>query len=394
MKKASTWLNHLHHGRLYLTRHPLQSLLSGFGIAFALCLLTLTHASRRGTYRSMMQEFEGLGRKTALLYVHEQKPLPERFFQTLARYCKQRQWQFIPVYETQVWVNLAGLPHNARLLSSVSEFQQLFRPLLQSGRILEKGDHHLDRLLIGATLADKVQFLETNPHIKLAQRWFQVTGVVEKLQAGGGQVRQFLDMGGAALVIRTLEDLADRKNPLKFALIRVDSEREILELGRLFEEILRAEKLEHLRLDLRLPLEQQELASRSEQLLLAHGSLVSGVCLFLGSLGILISYQLQLGYRREEFGTMVALGASKAYICKNLFMEVLLLASLSGLVGLIFGLLFTLVWSHLGASALYIHAMDMVQSLITLCLVSLLTGSVPALLVLRLDAARLLRFQR
>ena len=390
MRRGLAPRRHLHYAIRYLGRHLQQSLMTGSGIALALCLLTLTNASRRGTHESMMEQFQGLGQNAALIFAPEDRLLPERFYSGIRQLCDNRGWSFIPVFEEAATVNAANLPLNTRILLTTPAFLQRFQPHLVRGRLLQQEDAHMARLLIGSTVA--AESGQQNPtHLKLNGLWYQVIGEMDQLQAGGSQVHQYLDVARAVLVIRDLDTL--RRGRMKFALIETRTADEITNMASVLNGFLEEENLA-VQLDLRLPLKQRDLTARSENLLLAHGTLVSMVCLLLSSLGILISYHLQLNYRREEFGTLVALGASARLIGGNLFMEVLLLSGCSGILGLVLGIVGGHLWAFIGAMPMSFHLLDLLYGLAVLLVVALLTGSVPALMALRLDPIQLLRLNR
>ena len=280
-----------------------------------------------------------------------------------------------------------------RTLYTNQAFLDHFEPSLVWGRLLMEKDRHTDRLLLGTGLAADLNFREQEPYVKVGGTWFQVTGTVAGLRVGGGQIHQFLDISQALVGVHETDRLLTEGRPLRFALVRTGDADEIPDLQLSFTRFLDQEKLSGLKLDLRLPLKQRELARRSRNLLLGHGPLISVLCLGLSCLGILVSYHLQLNYRREEFGTLVALGASRAYIGRMLLAEVLVLTGGSGVLGLLLGVGVGQACSLAGLPMLF-HPYDLAWDLTILGLVSLLTGSVPALAALRLDPIELLRLNR
>lgn len=390
---ASPLRRFVFHGWRFLRRHPGSSLLSGIGVFAALLLLTLTHASRRGTDAELARQFRGLGQDTALLYVHEKRPLPERFFRGLHQLCLDRRWQFVPVFETPVHAGISGAPRQTRLLHSTPDFLPAFVPRLRWGRLPEDRDRHIARLLLGRDLAQELAFDTSNPHVKADGRWYQVLGVLDGLDHGGAQIHQFLDLDNALLAIDDPEKLADQERPLRFALIRLSEDDQHDELEAAFADLRLRNGLEQLAVELRLPLRQATLAARSRGLLLAHGSLVSLVCLSLGCLAILLSYQLQLNYRREEFGTLMALGAGPLDLAGNILAEVVILCLSGGTAGVLVGALCAQLQAAMGA-AMQLHPGDLIHSLVVLSLAAAVTGVIPALRTARMDPITLLRMSR
>nr|WP_279382601.1 ABC transporter permease [Acanthopleuribacter pedis] len=377
-----------------MARHLGQTLLSGLGIAFSLLLLTLTQASQRGTFEAVLREFEGLGQNSALLYMHENERLPPRFFEGLGRLSDNHQWRTLPIFESALGANAVGQPVQARVLFTDPDFTAVFQPKLAAGDPLREEDQHVNRAVIGSTLAEQLGISLATPHVKLGGEWYQVRGISNGLQAGGSQIHQFLNIREAALVVRPLDSLLHGNRPLKFVLIRTANREQLADVGRRFTHFLAESGLDHLRYDLRLPLKQNQLTARSQALLAAHGGLVGAVCLLLSCLGILISYQLQLRYRREEFGTLIALGASPAFIGKNLFAEVLLLVAGSGFAGMATGIAACIPVAWVWVTPMSPHPADWATSVGLLALVALATALPPALLARRFDPIELMRLHR
>ncbi len=392
--RLESWRQHVRHARRYLLRHPTQTLLSGAGIAFSLLLLTLTQASRRGTYEAVLREFEGLGQNSALLYIHETERLPPRFFAGLQDLSQNHQWRTLPIFEQSLTANAAGAAVQTRALYADPDFAAVFKPHLLGGRLLRAEDSYINRALIGDSLAARLGVTLERPHVKLGDQWFQVCGISDGLQVGGSQIHQFLNISEAALATRPLEGLLQGNLPLKFVLIRTKTQAQLAEIPGRFARFLDENRLGHLRYDLRLPLKQHALAARSQALLLAHGGLVGAVCLVLSCLGILISYQLQLRYRQEEFGTLIALGASPAYLGRRLFWEVLLLVAGSGLLGISLGLLLGPAIAWLSQAALSTDPRDILTAVAVLAGVAAVTAVPPAVSARRFDPIQLMRYHR
>jgi putative ABC transport system permease protein len=325
---------------------PLQSFLTGLGIAVGIAAVILLTSMGEGLQRFVIAEFTQFGANliainpgkvttmgTSLGILGSERLLTLEDSEALRRLPQAE--AVVPMVQGNVEVTAEGRTRRITLYGVGAEMDRAFRMQVGSGRFLPPDDPRLARPF--AVLGDKVArelFPGENPlgkRIQIGNQPGRVIGVMEHK----GQILGF-DMDDTVYIptIRAL-DLFDREG-----LMEVDV---LYRNGYQAEEVVAAIRRmlvnRHGQEDFTITTQQQMLdvlGSVLSMLTVAVGAL-GGISLLVGSVGIFTIMTIAVRERTAEIGLLRAVGASRHQILMLFLLEGTFLAGLGGAAGLIAG---------------------------------------------------------
>jgi putative ABC transport system permease protein len=325
---------------------PLQSFLTGLGIAVGIAAVILLTSMGEGLQRFVVAEFTQFGANliainpgkvttmgTPLGVLGSERLLTIEDSEALRRLPQAE--AVVPMVQGNVEVSAEGRTRRITLYGVGPEMDRAFRMQVGSGRFLPPDDPRLARPFV--VLGDKVArelFPGENPlgrRIQIGNQPGRIIGVMEHK----GQILGF-DMDDTVYIpaVRAL-DLFDREGLMEIDVLYRDG----YEATEVVAAIRRILVNRHGQEDFTITTQQQMLdvlGSVLSMLTVAVGAL-GGISLLVGSVGIFTIMTIAVRERTAEIGLLRAVGASRRQILMLFLMEGTLLAGLGGAAGLAAG---------------------------------------------------------
>ncbi len=380
---------------------PLQSFLTGLGIAVGIAAVILLTSMGEGLQRFVVAEFTQFGANliainpgkvntmgTPLGVLGSERLLTLEDSEALRRLPEAE--AAVPMVQGNVEVSAEGRTRRITLYGVGAEMDRAFRMQVGSGRFLPPDDPRLARpfVVLGAKVADEL-FPGENPlgrRIQIGNQPGRVIGVMEPK----GQILGF-DMDDTVYIPagRAL-DLFERDGLMEIDVLYRD--------GYQAEEVVAAIRRilinRHGQEDFTVTTQQQMLdvlGSVLSMLTVAVGAL-GGISLLVGSVGIFTVMTIAVRERTAEIGLLRAVGASQQQILLLFLLEGTLLAGLGGAAGLAFGFCCASL-IHALVPLLPVHTpwSFVVFAELLSMLIGIVAGILPARQAARLDPVEALR---
>ena len=191
---------------------------------------------------------------------------------------------------------------------------------LQKGAYPKKG-----QVILGSNIDSQLE----EKTLKIANKEFQVSGVFE---SGIG-----FEEGG---VVMNIEDAGELFNKSASFIIVVASSHENIDLLK--------EKISLLNGDIEVKTTQNFVKEYNQFKIIENSSLViSSLAFIMGLMGVASIMSMIVSSRKKEFGIMRALGKSRFFIMKNLFVETLIISSSAYLFALLLSLITLEIVPHI-----------------------------------------------
>jgi putative ABC transport system permease protein len=325
---------------------PLQSFLTGLGIAVGIAAVILLTSMGEGLQRFVVAEFTQFGANliainpgkvttmgTPLGVLGSERLLTIEDSEALRRLPQAE--AVVPMVQGNVEVSAEGRTRRITLYGVGPEMDRAFRMQVGSGRFLPPDDPRLARPFV--VLGDKVArelFPGENPlgrRMQIGNQPGRIIGVMEHK----GQILGF-DMDDTVYIpaVRAL-DLFDREGLMEIDVLYRDG----YQATEVVAAIRRILVNRHGQEDFTITTQQQMLdvlGSVLSMLTVAVGAL-GGISLLVGSVGIFTIMTIAVRERTAEIGLLRAVGASRRQILMLFLMEGTLLAGLGGAAGLAAG---------------------------------------------------------
>ena len=241
-------------------------------------------------------------------------------------------YQLLNIRSTQNSKNL-----DAVTIATASDIFSLmqWRPI--QGRVLHPLDKHDKVAMIGNQVAEKIRELSSAPEvigkaISLGGHYFTVIGILEYVE-----LNPLLDFDANQSIFIDL-NLLNRfnANTILDSYIVEGVEQTIPESEAKFRDIIKNE-LGVQQVFFRDALVFQQLLFKQVMLTMKILTLVAAITLFLGILSILNLFIILIDERKKEIGLRLSLGATSSHITWQFLRESILLSSIGGISGIVFG---------------------------------------------------------
>ncbi|MFH0784949.1 MAG: ABC transporter permease [Pseudomonadota bacterium] len=391
----------LHFVTTSIRAKPLQSFLTGLGIAVGIAAVILLTSMGEGLQRFVVAEFTQFGANliainpgkvttmgTPLGVLGSERLLTIDDSEALRRLPQAE--AVVPMVQGNVEVSAEGRTRRITLYGVGAEMDRAFRMRVGSGRFLPPDDPRLARpfVVLGDMVAREL-FPGDNPlgkRIQIGNQPGRVLGVMEHK----GQILGF-DMDDTVYIpaVRAL-DLFDREGLMEIDVLYRD--------GYQAEEVVAGIRRilinRHGQEDFTITTQQQMLdvlGSVLSMLTVAVGAL-GGISLLVGSVGIFTIMTIAVRERTAEIGLLCAVGASRHQILMLFLLEGTLLAGLGGAAGLAVGFCCAAL-IHAFVPLLPVHtpwSFVFFAELLSM-LIGIVAGIMPARQAARLDPVEALR---
>jgi putative ABC transport system permease protein len=141
---------------------------------------------------------------------------------------------------------------------------------------------------------------------------------------------------------------------------------------------------------------QEDILSTASSITGTFTSLLTGIAaisLLVGGIGIMNIMLVTVTERTREIGLRKALGAKKKTIVTQFLMESVILTFVGGILGIIFGILASLIYAKLNSSMFYISVSSMVLAFLVSAAIGIIFGWYPARKASNLQPIEALRYE-
>ena len=285
---------------------------------------------------------------------------------------------------------------------TTASYTQVEDTQVAEGRFFTKDEERdLSKLLVLGSQARIDLFGDQNPigqTVRLKKETFRVIGVMNKRGSSGFQSYD----SQVFIPLRTAQKVMLGINHVSFVRAKVDSEKNIYDVTEQIKQLLRE------RHNIDNPAQDDFTVSNQAQSLEILGSItdalrlfmtaIAGLGLLVGGVGIMNIMLVAVNERIREIGLRKAVGATYQNILRQFLAETIFISSLSGLVGIILGVILSFLTSLVINSLDY--SWDFIvswQSIVTGFGVSFLVGLVfgvyPARKAAKLEPVEALRYE-
>ncbi len=139
--------------------------------------------------------------------------------------------------------------------------------------------------------------------------------------------------------------------------------------------------------------EYADVANASAQIMTILLASIASVSLLVGGIGIMNIMLVSVTERTREIGIRMAVGATEADVQKQFIIEALVLASLGGVIGIVFGLVTSWLISAIAHWAVDVSLVSVVVAALFSAAIGIFFGYYPAQKAARLDPIEALRFE-
>ena len=158
---------------------------------------------------------------------------------------------------------------------------------------------------------------------------------------------------------------------------------------KVFDDVNEYLKKAHGKLDGKYEMEDPQAVTKAfEQIiggLTAFVALVTGISLFVGGIGVMNIMYVSVSERKREIGIRRAIGAKPNSILLQFLFESILVTGLGGLIGILFGFLFSKLIGVFLPFAPILTAKSFIGATLTSVIVGIVFGMIPAYNASRLD---------
>ncbi|HEY7855145.1 MAG TPA: FtsX-like permease family protein, partial [Terriglobales bacterium] len=139
--------------------------------------------------------------------------------------------------------------------------------------------------------------------------------------------------------------------------------------------------------------EYADVANASAQIMTILLASIASVSLLVGGIGIMNIMLVSVTERTREIGIRMAVGATEADVQKQFIIEALVLASLGGVIGIVFGLVTSWLISAIAHWAVDVSLVSVAVAALFSAAIGIFFGYYPAQKAARLDPIEALRFE-
>jgi len=303
-----------------LAKRALPSLLTAAGIALAVAFGVSTIDMARGFRKKFIEGYASQGTHMIVSKVSRDSPLPKVFDVSVGS--EIAKMEAVEAVSGMFWdlMSIDGAPSRVVFGSEKDTFRWQFLKLVEGKIEADRADVAYLGILTAAALNKS-----TGDAISIESRTFRVAGIYEKSSP--------IDNNAVILPLEAMQEVLGQPGKINFLNIRLrpDTTPEVFEDLRMRIQ-KRFRGLRACRAD--------ELFNESvgAQAAMAMSLGVSALSLAIGTLGVMNSVLMSVAERKREIGLLMAVGWRRGRIVALILSEAVVLSSLGGLAGAVFGL--------------------------------------------------------
>ena len=258
------------------------------------------------------------------------------------------------------------------------------RGSLQTGVYLTQVTSEFPAVVLGAVAAERlgISDVSSKPRLWLGEQWFEIVGILNPLLLAADLDRAAIIGYGAA------EEFLDHDDDADVIYVRAFPEH-ILDVRSVMAATVNPENPEEVQVSRASDVLEARAAATSTFTNLFVG--LGAVALLVGGIGIANVMVIAVIERRNEIGLRRALGATRFHIATQFLSESLLLSSICGITGIIFGILATAIYATSRDWSVVIPGIAIVGGIASSVLIGGVAGFYPALRAANMSPTEALR---
>lgn len=258
------------------------------------------------------------------------------------------------------------------------------RGSLQTGVYLTQVTSEFPTVVLGAVAAERlgISDVSSKPRLWLGEQWFEVVGILNPLLLAADLDRAAIIGYGAA------EEFLDHDGDADVIYVRAYPEH-ILDVRSVMAATVNPENPEEVQVSRASDVLEARAAATSTFTNLFVG--LGAIALLVGGIGIANVMVIAVIERRNEIGLRRALGATRFHIATQFLSESLLLSSIGGITGIIFGILATAIYATSRDWSVVIPGIAIVGGIASSVLIGGVAGFYPALRAANMSPTEALR---
>ncbi|WP_040327821.1 ABC transporter permease [Clostridium ihumii] len=253
---------------------------------------------------------------------------------------------------------------------------------IELGRTFDDNDENKKCIILDCEVSKQLFKNGENPigrGVTIDGLTYEVIGVLKKAS-------DFSLTGGMSYVPQKIKENMNKKDFIDSLDIYVKPG---FENKKVFDDVNEYLKKAHGKLDGKYEMEDPQAVTKAfEQIiggLTAFVALVTGISLFVGGIGVMNIMYVSVSERKREIGIRRAIGAKPNSILLQFLFESILVTGLGGLIGILFGFLFSKLIGVFLPFAPILTAKSFIGATLTSVIVGIVFGMIPAYNASRLD---------
>jgi putative ABC transport system permease protein len=302
---------------------------------------------------------------------------------------------------------------NADVVGTTIDYPASRNYRLQQGRFFSQAEvrDHGNVVVLSDEVA-KALFPIDNPlgqSIKIDSDYYNIVGIMEpegfsnlgQNQAGSSNAaptRVFIPVTssrsrfGETITRQTAGGMESETVELHEAVIQLDNQETVIEVGEIIEQIL-ARRHREIDYTIEIPLallRQAEESALRDQIV---AGAIAGISLLVGGIGIMNIMLASVTERTREIGIRRALGAKKRDIITQFLIEAVILSGVGGLIGVVLGVMIPFIISTLWGMTTIVTPIAPVLAFSISALIGVIFGIYPSMRAAEMDPVEALRHE-
>lgn len=380
-----------------LLSSKLRSILAVIGIVVGTgSVVALIMSSQMATEHAL-QQFKSLGTNLIMMDIQNQetasKTQDKSFTMSMVPALKRSSHQIkliAPYTNNYAQYYIGGMSSSASVVGVGSDFNQLLRLHLKTGRFISYLDKKQLYCVIGSDLAKKIRARVGNPigkQILLGKFMFTIVGV---LQPWPTNYLIFIDVNGGVFIPVSSSYYLSKQTSITSVVFRLGQKPNLpIAQQKISQEFNRL--VQHKKLYFRNPQQIINIVGKQRQtfnvLLIAIGS----ISLIVGGIGVMNIMLVSVVERRREIGIRMAIGAQRIDILLMFLIESVMLTIFGGIVGIALGIGVSMTLAKVMQWGVVFYWLPPVLGFAVSVLVGVFSGFYPALNASRLDPIKTLQ---
>lgn len=381
----SVTLSYIREAIMNLLSAKLRSFLAILGVLVGTgSVVALISSSQLATAHALAQ-FKKLGTNLVSMYVHDDSfgqpnPGAKQFALSDVPLLQKSSKQItgIAPYTVgfkEMYFGVTNL--NGQIIGATDSFESIAKIDIARGRFISYLDRHNFFCVIGDAIAAKIKADGKDPlfqQIRVGHEMFTIIGVLKEWPTNF-----FIsaDINNSIIIPLKTSYFLDKNTHIVNILIRLIKKPDInaakAEMSAVMHELLPQKKV-----IFNSPEQLIQLVAKSRAtyslLLIAIGS----ISLIVGGIGVMNIMLVSVIERKREIGVRVAIGARQSDILRMFLIESVILTVFGGLVGVIIGVLASLILAEVAHWRFYFYMTPVVLGFVVSVIVGILSGFYPA----------------
>ncbi len=289
-----------------------------------------------------------------------------------------------PVAQGYVSLYASGVTSDVGVIGVTQAFYRVAKVGIAVGRAVSLLDRGQLFCVVGSKLAQKIQHQGVDPlysQVMVGSQMFTVVGIAKPWKPS---VLFYADIDQGIIVPLTAAFSITGHDDIKEVLFKLSGDDHLKVVQQQLEALmLQLAPLKIVRF--RDPQSIIDVVSKQRTTFTLLLASIGGIALLVGGIGVMNIMLVSVIERRKEIGIRMAVGAQRADILKMFLMESIVLTVLGGFVGIVMGVLISLILALFSGWAYHFYSLPPLLGFFVSVLVGIISGIYPAVNASRLD---------